>query len=302
MGSPREIGLNLEKAVKWSKFTPPSPIKATPSESARNSNIVSNRKIASNQDIAHPATLSNLVILCNSVTLSDPATPSNPATFGNPLTFSNADDVMLMSPSKSEDVHVNNSTPTASNPTEGKTTAVIAVMRGNPKDGYTRQHSNKNCKQKIVLVLLDSGSDGNLIFVNKDKPMLLPYLKRLVPQSWNTLNGIFQMCCKAQVELNFFKYSDSKRYYVEPDVVKYNKDNRPEYDLIHGTVTMKEFGIILNFRDKMITIDEIILPIRNFNNLQGSSILQVLRHNHSLAMEPQSTQDTTKCATRILDA
>jgi hypothetical protein len=37
--------------------------------------------------------------------------------------------------------------------------------------------------------------------------MLLPYSKKLVPQSWNTSNGIFQMQgkFKAQVELNFFK-------------------------------------------------------------------------------------------------
>jgi hypothetical protein len=228
--------------------------------------------------------------------------PSNPATFGNPSTLSNADDVMLTSPSKSKDVHVNNITPTASYPSEGKTAAVIAVMRGNPKDGYTCQHSNKHCKQKIGRVLLDSGSDGDLIFVNKDKPMLLPYLKRLVPQSWNTSNGIFQMRFKARVELNFFEYSDSKRFHVEPDVVEYDKNIKPQYDLILCTVTMKEFGIILNFRDKMITIDEIILPMRNINNLQGSSILQALRHNHSLAMEPQSTQDATKLATWILDA
>jgi hypothetical protein len=298
LGSTREIELNLEKAVKWSKFTPPSPIKATPSKSASNNNIVSNRKIASNQNIARPATFSDLEIHCDSATFSNKATPSNPATFGNPSMFSNADDVMLMSPSKSKDVHVNNSIPTASNPTEGRTTAVIAVMRGNPKDGYIRQCSNKHCKQKIV----DSGSDSNLIFVNKDKPMMLPYSKRLVPQLWNTLNGIFQTRHKAWMELNFFEYSDSKRYHVEPDVVEYNKDNKPQYDLILGTVTMKEFGIILNFRDKMIIIDEIILPMRNINNLQGSSILQALRHNHSLAMEPHSTQDATKHATRILDA
>jgi hypothetical protein len=63
---------------------------------------------------------------------------------------------------------------------------------------------------------------------------------------------------KARVELLFFKYSDSKRYHVEPDVVEYDKDSKPQYDLILGTVTMKEFGIILNFRYKMITIDEII--------------------------------------------
>ncbi len=137
-------------------------------------------------------------------------------------------------------------------------------------------------------VLLDSGSDGNLVFVNKDKPMLLPYSKRLILQSWNTLNGIFQMQRKAPVELNFLEYSDSKRYHVEPDVVKYDKNNRPQYNLILGTVSMKELGIILNIRDKMITIDEIILPMRNINNLQGSNMLQALRHNHTLAMEPQS--------------
>ncbi len=65
----------------------------------------------------------------------------------------------------------------------------------------------------------------------------------------------------------------AKRYHVEPYVVEYDKDNKPQYALILGTVTIKEFGIILNFKDKMKTIDEIILPMRNINNLQGSSIL-----------------------------
>jgi hypothetical protein len=157
-----------------------------------------------------------------------------------------ADDVMLMSPSQSEEIHDNNSTPTTSNPSEGKTTAVIAVMRGNPKYGYTCLCSNKHCKKRIVQVLLDSGSNSDLIFVSNNKPMLLPYSKRLVPQSWNTLIGIFQMRRKARVEPNFFKYSDSKMFCAEPDVVKYNK-------VILGTETMKEFSIILNFEDKMIT-------------------------------------------------
>ncbi len=209
---------------------------------------------------------------------------------------------MLTSPSQKEELHVNHSTLTASNPSEGSTTAVVAVMRGNPKDGYTRQSSNKHCKQKIVRVLLESGSNGNFIFVNKDKPTLLPYSNSLVPQLWNTLNGIFQTRQKARVELNFFEYSDSKRYHVEPDVVEYDEINRPQYDLILGTVSMKEFGIILNLRDNMITIDETILPMRDINKLQGSSMPRALRHNHSLAMEPQSTQDATERAAQILDA
>ncbi len=182
-GSTRKLGLNLEETIKRSKFTPPSPIKATPTE------------ITSNQDDARPALISN------------------------------ADDVMLMSSSQGKEVHDIYNTPTTFNPPEGKTTAVIIVMRGIPKDGYNRLCSNKHCKQKIVRVLLDSGSDGDLIIVSKDKPMLLPYSKRLVPPSWKPLNGIFQTRRKAQIELNFFEYSDSRRLYAEPDVVEHNKES-----------------------------------------------------------------------------
>jgi hypothetical protein len=70
-------------------------------------------------------------------------------------------------------------------------------MRGNPKDGYTCRRSNKHYKQKLVQALLDNGSDSNLVFVSKDKHMLPPYPKGLVPQLWNTLNGIFQTKCKS---------------------------------------------------------------------------------------------------------
>jgi hypothetical protein len=119
--------------------------------------------------------------------------------------------------------------------------------------------STKN--KKLVRVLLDSGSDGDLFFLDKNEPMLLPSLKRLVPQSWNTLNGMFQTKQKAEIELNFFEYSDAKRYLAEPDIVKYDKINKPQYDLILGVKTMKKYGIIWDFKDKMITVDEVKLPM-----------------------------------------
>jgi hypothetical protein len=89
---------------------------------------------------------------------------------------------------------------------------------------------------------------------------------------------------------------------MAPDIVEYKKINRPQYDIILGVKTMKENGIILDFKDKMITVDEVKLPMRNINYLQGSSTICALRLNHSLAMEPQSTQDATKRITWILDA
>jgi hypothetical protein len=163
---------------------------------------------------------------------------------------SNADDVMMSSSSQNKEIHSNHSILPKKDPPEGKTIAIIAVMRGKPKDGYHQHHSNKHYKQKIVWVLLDSGSDGNLVFVSKDKPMLLPSSKRLVPQLWNTLNRIFQIKRKAGIELNLFEYFDSKRYLVVPDIVEYGENNKPQYDLILGTKIMKEFGIILDFKDK----------------------------------------------------
>jgi hypothetical protein len=119
---------------------------------------------------------------------------------------------------------------------------------------------------------------------------------------WNTLNGKFQTKRKAEIELNFFEYSDSKRYLAEPDIVEYDKINKPQYDLILDVKTMKKYGIILDLKDKMITIDEVKLPMQNINYLQGSSTLRALRLNHSLAMEPQSTEDATKHVMQILDA
>jgi hypothetical protein len=72
---------------------------------------------------------------------------------------------------------------------------------------------------------------------------------------------MFQTKCKVEINLNFFEYSDSKRYLVQPDVIEYDKNNRPQYDLILGVKTMKKYGIILDFKDKMITVDEVKLPM-----------------------------------------
>jgi hypothetical protein len=113
---------------------------------------------------------------------------------------------------------------------------------------------------------------------------------------------MFQTKRKAGIELKLFKHSDNKRYLAEPDIVKYDKNNKQQYDLILGVKTMKEFGIILDFKDEMITLYEVKLPMQKIKYPKGSSTICVLKLNHSLAMEPHSTQYATKCVTRILDA
>ena len=72
--------------------------------------------------------------------------------------------------------------------------------------------------------------------------------------------------------MKFFEYSNSKEFLVTPDVVEYdkNKMTKPVYDLILGCKTMNELGLVLDFRTKEITIDEIILPMRDINSLTTS--------------------------------
>jgi hypothetical protein len=140
----------------------------------------------------------------------------------------------MTSSSQKEEILNTNSILPNKDPPEGKTTAIVDVMRGRPKHSHHHQRSNKHYKQKLVRVLLDSGSDGDLVFVDKGKPMLLPSSKRLVPQPWNTLNGMFQTKRKAEIKLNFFEYSDSKRYLAKPDIIEYDRKNKPQYDLILG--------------------------------------------------------------------
>jgi hypothetical protein len=75
------------------------------------------------------------------------------------------------------------------------------------------------------------------------------------------------------------------------------------YDLIIGKQTMHELGVVLDFKEKTMKIDEILLPMRNIANLQlKPRITRALRENTCFAQEPISTCSATKRVVEILDA
>ncbi len=75
------------------------------------------------------------------------------------------------------------------------------------------------------------------------------------------------------------------------------------YDLIIGKQTMHNLGVKLDFQEKTITIDKILLPMRNIANLQlKPRITRALRENSCFAQEPTSTHSKTKNVVEILDA
>jgi hypothetical protein len=60
----------------------------------------------------------------------------------------------------------------------------------------------------------------------------------------------------------------AKEFLVEPDMLEYDhKMGKPMFDLIIGCNSMEKLSIVVAFKTKLITIDEIILPMRNIANL-----------------------------------
>ena len=122
-------------------------------------------------------------------------------------------------------------------------------------------------------VLLDSGSTGDLLFEYAGSKNPVPYFVRAIPEVWHTSSGIFRTDRRAEVELKFPEFSNNKRVKLRRDVVKYKSEaDAPLFDLIIGTETLFDLGIDLNFKTKLITIDEIKLPMRNIKYIQNPNV------------------------------
>ncbi len=101
---------------------------------------------------------------------------------------------------------------------------------------------------------------------------------------------------------SFFWFCDE--VCLQLDIVEYSPgDQAPMYDLIIGKQTMHDLGVKLDFQERTIAIDKILLPMRNIVILQlKPRITRALRENTCFAQEPISTRSATKCMVKILDA
>ncbi len=79
-----------------------------------------------------------------SLTKATPITIASNSNDVSTMSVSNAGNVMMTSPSQKEVLHNTNSILPNKNPPEGKNAAILAVMRGKPKHGHPRHHSNKH--------------------------------------------------------------------------------------------------------------------------------------------------------------
>ena len=106
---------------------------------------------------------------------------------------------------------------------------------------------------------------------------------------------------QAEVGLMFPEYSASKQVTVTTDSVYYNSEiPAPMFDLLIGTQIMDHLGIILNLKDKTISIDKQYLPMRNIRNLQINYSRKNIMAN-SYHNEPAATDLVTQQAIKILN-
>jgi hypothetical protein len=78
-------------------------------------------------------------------------------------------------------------------------TAVMAVLVADK----SRRSTNKSSTKKLIRVLLDTGSDGDLLFHEKGTAKQFPCLTRQVPKTWCMSNGTFQTKGKGDLQLKF---------------------------------------------------------------------------------------------------
>ena len=127
-----------------------------------------------------------------------------------------------------------------------KVTAVVAVIDTSTDDPENGIEHSKRCRRtnkllftKKIRVLLDSGSDGDIWFHRKGASKRFPYTERQVVKSYNTSAGKFHTRGKAKFVMKFSEFSESKQYTIRPDIMEYDRLERPAFDLIIGVKTMK---------------------------------------------------------------
>jgi hypothetical protein len=99
------------------------------------------------------------------------------------------------------------------------------------------------------------------------------------------------------ITLSFVDYSLSKSVHLTPDIVEYEAGaTAPMYDLIIGKQTLHNIGAVMDFKEKTITIDSILLSMRNIVNLQlKPSVTRACQSTEAQHMPGSGTDQYSKC-------
>jgi hypothetical protein len=101
------------------------------------------------------------------------------------------------------------------------------------------------------------------------------------------------------MELLFPEFSQSKSFSCKADVKIVSVNDNPSYDLIIGIETLGRWQAMLDFTERVITLDGLQAPMKSDDELKNTNVLY---NTYREAVEPSSTKAETERVTKILDA
>ena len=85
--------------------------------------------------------------------------------------------------------------------------------------GILQQGRNSKKPKRVLHILLDSGLDGDLLFVHDGTKLDILYKERYAPQNWRTSNGTFSTTKVGKMKLVFPEFPSFKDAYFSSDVI-----------------------------------------------------------------------------------
>ena len=156
-----------------------------------------------------------------------------------------------------------------------------------------------NKRTRPFRILLDTGSDGDIAFLTRSEFLKFEAVRKSQPSRWTTSNGDFITNDVAKMDLLFPELSQSKIFSCKADVKIVSVNDNPTYDLIVGIETLARWNALLDFENRVLTLDGIQTPMKSNEELQSR---RDLFNTYNEAMEPSSTKQATERVVKILDA
>ena len=147
--------------------------------------------------------------------------------------------------------------------------------------------------------LLDSGSDGDLLFITKKQLKNIPYEKRYAAKKWQTSTGTFKTTHVGNLDIMFPAFSRSKIFSIQADIVIVPENVDPLFNLILDIDTLAKFGTVLDFKNETVEIDSAVNSMRPLIEIRSKINLSQFV---AAGTEPISTKSATKRTVEILDA
>ena len=110
-------------------------------------------------------------------------------------------------------------------------------------------------KTASIRILLDSGASKSIIFKELAKKLRQ---KKTSTTEWSTVAGTVRTDHKAKVQLKLSEFSEQK--VIEWEF--HTTDTKFNYDMIIGRDLLSALGIIIDFKDDVMTWDEAIVPMK----------------------------------------